>query len=162
MEARRHGQPGLELVSTFTLRDARPEDIPELMSIRNSVRENPLTTMILTAAHYERAMTSEGRMWVACVDDTIAGFVNARHVHGDIWALFVREAYERRGIARALMDVAESRMFSQGLGEIHLTTGPGTRAERLYRARGWKQRGVAADGDLQFALRPDDVPSARS
>ena len=137
----------------FNLRDARPTDIPELMSIRSSVRENALTSTTLDAADYERALTAEGRGWVCEVDGRVVGFVDARPGHGDIWALFVREAYEGRGIATALMDEAEAWMFAQGLEEIRLTTMPGTRAERLYERRGWTRCGVTESGDVELVLR---------
>lgn len=45
-------------------------------------------------------------------------------------------------------------MFEQGLREIVLTTSPGTRAERLYRRRGWQDMGLLKSDEIQFRLTP--------
>ena len=42
-------------------------------------------------------------------------------------------------------------MFDAGLARLHLGTRQGTRAERFYRARGWRVTGHA-DGEVWMAL----------
>jgi hypothetical protein len=44
-------------------------------------------------------------------------------------------------------------MFDLGVDRIVLTTAPGTRAERLYRRRGWQCEGSTGTGELRFSLR---------
>lgn len=133
-------------------RRAEVGDIPDLMSIRNGVRENALVSTVLTEDDYVQAMTTDGRAWLCEVDGETAGFVNPRDVQGDIWALFVRERDEGRGIGSALMDIAERWMFDRGLQEIRLVTSPDTKAERLYRARGWTFVGMKDTGEAQYVL----------
>jgi GNAT superfamily N-acetyltransferase len=133
-------------------RPARVEDIPTLMSIRNSVRENALVSTVLTEDDYVRAMTTDGRAWVCEVDEEIVGFACGRTVQGDIWALFLRQTHEGRGIGNALMEIVERWMFEEGLDEIWLVTSPDTRAERLYRRRGWVKRGMKPTGEAEYVL----------
>lgn len=141
-----------------TYRLARVEDIPALMSIRNSVRENPLVHLVLTTDDYVQAMTVDGRAWVAEVEGEVVGFSCGRLVPGDIWALFLRQAHEGKGIGRALMELVERWMFAEGVEEIWLVTAPGTRAERLYQRRGWTKRQVKESGEAEYRLRRRPLP----
>lgn len=134
-------------------RVATVDDIADLIAIRNAVRENALVSTVLTADDYARAMTVEGRAWLCEADGETVGFACGRLVQGDIWALFMRESHEGRGIGSALMDLVEAWMFEQGIEQIWLTTSPGTRAERLYRRRGWVQRGMKPSGEAEYVLR---------
>lgn len=141
-------------------RPAELADIPELMDIRDSVRENRLVTTVIGHDDYVRALTTEGRAWVCEVDGRVVGFACGRPGHGDVWALFLRQSHEGRGLGGALMDLVERWMFDQGLDEIRLATEPGTRAERLYRRRGWRYLGVLPTGEAAFALRASDRAAA--
>lgn len=139
-------------------RSAREGDIAALMEIRNTVRENALVSTVLTHADYLQAMFSDGQAWVCEVDDELIGFSCARRRQGDIWALFLRQSHEGRGIGSALLERAETWMFEQGLERIWLVTAPGTRAERLYRRRGWVEQGLKPTGDLEFILDRSHAP----
>ena len=70
----------------------------------------------------------------------------------NIWALFVDPAFEGRGLGRSLLDAMTSWLFEQGGQSIWLTTAPGTRAERFYRAAGWRDAGPERDGEIRFEL----------
>lgn len=134
------------------VRIATEVDIAAMKAIRDRVRENALVAISIEHADYLRAMTVDGRAWV-CVDDgEVVGFVCGRLAQRDIWALFVRDTHEGRGIGNALMEIVERWMFEQGLERIELTTEPGTRAERLYRRRGWVAEGTTGSGELRFVL----------
>jgi GNAT superfamily N-acetyltransferase len=124
-----------------------------MKAIRDNVRENALSPgTVIDRDDYVRGITVEGKAWVAVDGDEVVGFACGRIVQRDIWALFVRADHERLGIARALMDRVEAWMFEH-VDRIVLTTAPGTRAERFYRARGWTCDGVAANGrELAFSL----------
>ena len=135
-----------------TYRPARIEDIPHLMSIRNGVHENALVNTVISAQDYVQAMTVDGRAWVCEIDGEIVGFACGRTVQCDIWALFLRQAHEGKGIGTALMDIVEPWMFQQGLEHIWLTTTPGTRAERLYQRRGWTKRQMKPSGEAEYVL----------
>jgi GNAT superfamily N-acetyltransferase len=139
-------------IVTLTYRPALVDDIPDLMSIRNNVRENQLVSTVIANDDYVQAMTIDGRAWLCESDGEVVGFVNGRVKQGDIWALFLRESHEGRGIARALMDIVEDWMFGEGLDSIWLVTAPRTRAERFYRRRGWAERGSKDTGEVEFIL----------
>jgi GNAT superfamily N-acetyltransferase len=82
-------------------------------------------------------------------DGEVVGFSAADPRDGNIWALFVDEAYERRGIGRALFERACDVLFEARCPRIWLTTWPGTRADRFYRNAGWRVTGMD-DGNLVF------------
>lgn len=123
-----------------------------MKAIREAVTENALTSGIIDHAQYVQAISVDGRAWV-CVDaGVVVGFACGRVVQRDIYALFLRASHHGRGIGSHLLTLVEDWLFGQGLAEIRLTTEPGTRAERLYRRRGWIERGHIENGDLLFSL----------
>ena len=132
-------------------REATPDDIPSMKSIRDSVTENALVSASIEVPDYEKALLGDGKGWV-CVDGVeVVGFSCGRLTAGDVWALFVDARYEGRGIGGQLMELVESWMFSNGCQQITLTTGIGTRAERLYRHRGWKPARMRARRKFAFS-----------
>lgn len=135
-------------------RPAQLADIPALMEIRGAVRENRLVNVRLTAEDYAQALTSDGRAWVCKDEGHVVGFVCGRPAKKDIWALFVRPEFEGRGIGTALMALIETWLFDQGLDAITLSTVFGTRAERLYRRRGWEAFGASGSERTYRLSRP--------
>ena len=135
------------------IRLATIDDIAAMKHIRDHVRENALVSGAIEHPDYVQATTVDGRAWVFVDGGTVVGFVCGRLVQRDIWALFLRASHERRGIGDALMATVETWMFEQGVDCITLTTESGTRAERLYRRRGWQHDGTTASGELRFSLR---------
>lgn len=135
-----------------TYRIATPADIPALMSIRNAVRENRLVSLVLTDEDYTQAMTTDGRAWLCEVDGEVVGFSCGRPDPGDVWALFVRESHEGVGIGTRLLGLVEDWMFAEGVEHVWLVTEPGTRAERLYRWRGWSKHGDKHTGEAEYRL----------
>ena len=140
----------------LSFRPATLADIPVLMDIRNNVVENALVHTVIGEDDYVQAMTRDGRAWACELNGEVVGFACGRRVQGDVWALFVRQAHEGRGAGGGLMDRVEAWLFEEaGLAEAWLTTAPGTRAERLYRRRGWDCLGLQPSGELRFVLRRD-------
>jgi ribosomal protein S18 acetylase RimI-like enzyme len=135
----------------LTYRPAQFTDIPALMEIRGAVRENRLVNLRLGSDAYVQALT-EGGSWVCEDQGRVVGFVCGRPAKRDIWALFVVPEAEGRGIGTALLVLIENWMFEQGLDAITLTTAPGTRAERLYQARGWKADGLSGSIEQRYRL----------
>lgn len=134
------------------IRPARLEDIPVLMAIRLAVAENRLADPSrVTPADCARFIAAEA-VWVWEEAGEVAGFSAAQAEDGSIWALFVRPDSEGRGIGRALLARACDHLRRAGHRRLQLTTGPGTRAERLYRRLGWREAGRADDGDLVLVL----------
>jgi GNAT superfamily N-acetyltransferase len=143
------------LDARYLVRDAQRADIAAMKLVRDHVHENALVGVSIDEPEYVRALFDDGRGWVCEREGRIAGFACGRIPQRDVWGLFVDRAHEGRGIGSALMDRVEAWLFANGCAEIALTTERGTRAERLYRRRGWIAIGVAANGDLAFRLRAD-------
>ena len=76
-----------------------------------------------------------------------------------VFAMFVRPAFEGRGLGRILMKRAEEWLFEQGCVEIWLLTDANrdVRANGFYRHLGWDDAGIRQDGQVKFTkTRPTD------
>ncbi len=134
------------------LRQATARDIPQMHHVRRSVYENTLTTTVITAEDTERKITQDGRGWVVEVEDEIAGFAIALRDTSELWALFVAPEHEGQGYGRRLHDAAVSWFWAEGAESIWLSTGEGTRAERIYQRLGWSRAGLMYDGEIMYEL----------
>jgi|SRR5450631_136935 GNAT superfamily N-acetyltransferase len=130
------------------IRRARPDERERITEIRSAVQENRLTDPTLDEdyAWFEE----HAGIWVWEEDGQILGFSAGDTRDGTIWALFVDPASERRGIGRALFEAACDTLRRAGHRTAMLTTDPGTRAERFYRAAGWNAVGTSSRGELIF------------
>lgn len=135
-----------------SIRLARPDDVPRLVEIRAAVRENRLTDPASIAAADYAPYVADGRCWVWEPDGEPDGFAALDSEAATLWALFVAPGAERSGGARALLArlVAEARR--RGLTELRLTTQAGSRAERVYRAAGWRTSGEEEAGGIVMRL----------
>lgn len=121
--------------------------------VRLAVRENALLDPgRITHADYLAALDAVGHTWVVEVDGAVVAFATG-YRDGSVWALFVEPAHEGRGYGTALHAVVVDWLFSLGHARLRLTTGPGTRAERFYLARGWQPAGTDPGGDVQLERR---------
>ncbi len=143
----------MTMISDYRFREARMSDIPQMKFIRDNVTENALISIQINAPDYEKAMFEEGKAWVCLKGDTVIGFSCGRLNQRDVWALFIDQRYEGQGIGHQLMQRLEDWMFANGCLEIVLTTSPGTRAEYLYRRRGWEDMGLLPSKERKFRLR---------
>ena len=121
--------------------------------VRMSVRENRLTSGVITGGDYVAALEQHGHGWVIEDEGAILAFAVGDARDGNIWALFVDPPYERRGHGRRLHDAMVAWLRSRGLERLWLTTEPGTRAERFYRAAGWRPAGRAQGGQVRYELK---------
>jgi GNAT superfamily N-acetyltransferase len=122
--------------------------------VRMSVNENRLSDPArIGFEDYRALLDGAGRGWVFEIEGAIVGFAVGDHGRRNIWALFVAPGYERRGIGRALHERMVRWLFEQGRDPLWLTTEPGSRAERFYRAAGWEARGEAPGGEMRFELQ---------
>lgn len=132
------------------IRRAHPGERDRLTEIRFAVQENQLgDPTLVAAADYAWFMEHPG-IWVWDEDGQILGFSAGDPRDGTIWALFVDPGSERRGIGRALFEAACDTLRRAGHRTAMLTTDSGTRAERFYRAAGWKIVGTSRRGELIF------------
>ena len=140
---------GCAAEGVIVIRNADRADIPRLKEIRDTVRENRLRDPSrVTMDHYRWFIDNPG-IFVWEENGKIVGFSAADPRDGNIWALFMDEAYEGRGIGRALFEYACDVLRGAGCSRMWLTTWPGTRAERFYRKAGWRVVGME-DGNLIF------------
>jgi GNAT superfamily N-acetyltransferase len=137
---------------TLALRQATSADIDAMHRIRMSVTENRLTSTAVTEADYIAEMEC-GRGWVVEANGNIVAFAVANASNGNIWALFVHPAHERRGYGRRLLDTMVNWLWLRGVNCLWLTTSPNTRAERFYQAAGWQVAARTNAGELRFELR---------
>ena len=138
------------------VRPAMRADIPGMQRVRMAVRENRLTSTVLTEAHYVQAIEETGRGWVVEHGGSVVGFAIGNRVTGNIWALFVDPEHEAHGHGRRLHDAMVEWLFGQGLSRLWLSTEPGTRAQRFYEAAGWSWLGLLANGEAHYELRRPD------
>jgi GNAT superfamily N-acetyltransferase len=135
------------------IRIATSADIPAMHRVRMSVMENVLfDPSKVQSSDYERMIRVDGRGWACHVDGAIRGFSFADQNSRNIWALFVEPGFECRGIGRRLLNCAVMWLFDQGAESIWLTTQPGTRAEKFYRAAGWEFLRIEPSGEFHFSL----------
>jgi GNAT superfamily N-acetyltransferase len=137
---------------TGRVREATEADIPVLMELRLSVRENRLFDPSQVTAEDCLAYVRRGHMWVWDEGGAVLGFSASTCDTGWIWALFVRPGHEGRGIGRALFAAACAALIGAGHRTLRLSTDPDTRAARFYRAAGWRETGRTPEGELILAF----------
>jgi GNAT superfamily N-acetyltransferase len=139
-------------VPDAALRRALRTDVREIMRVRHSVKENRLTSRVISDDEVIHAIEQSGRGWVIECDGRLAGFAIGNAGDGNIWALFVEPGYEGRGFGRCLHDEMVAWLWTRGLRRLWLSTEPGTRAQGFYERAGWQGRGLLPSGELLFEL----------
>ena len=138
---------------TLSYRTATAADIEAMSAIRNAVSENRLSDPSrVTTAMYHDYLARCGRSWVGEEDGVIAGFSSADKSDGSIWALFIDQAQEGRGIGTALLALAVDYLFAEGHEKIVLSTGAATRADAFYAARGWQRGAMKNAVEVSYTL----------
>jgi GNAT superfamily N-acetyltransferase len=133
------------------LRRATSADVPRISEIRDSVRENRLSDPSRVTPTDIAWFLENGPIWVwEEDDDMVAGFSAGDPRNGWVWALFVAPGHEGKGIGRALLKATCDTLRDAGHSTATLSTEPGTRAERHYRAHGWTSVSQTERGELVF------------
>lgn len=132
------------------IRAAVLADQPRVDAIRYGVTENRLSDPSKVSAAEVDWYREKAIFLVSEEEGEVVGFACANHQTGLIWALFIDPAYEGRGHGGALLDAMLEKLAAAGHAQAWLTTGAGTRAERFYRHRGWRDMGRQFDGQLAF------------
>ena len=83
---------------TATLRRAVRADVDQIQRVRHSVKENRLTSTVISVEEIIVAIERTGRGWVIEVDGKIIGFAIGNAHSGNIWALFVEPDHEAQGV----------------------------------------------------------------
>ena len=141
--------PKLARGATVLIRNATRDDVPRIMEIRAGVRENRLRDPSRVTMEDVCWFVDNPGIFLWEEDGSIVGFSASDPRNGNIFALFVEERYKRRGIGKALFERACKVLADAGCTRMSLTTWPATRAERFYRAAGWRVTGMDA-GNLVF------------
>ena len=131
-------------------RRAIQTDVPRIMEIRHSVRENRLGDPNLVTTTDCVAFIEDSEIWVWEEDGAVQGFAAGDTRDGWIFGLFVAPEYEGRGIGQLLLPLACETLRKAGYTIAKLSTGAGTRAERFYRTNGWTVTGKNQKGELVF------------
>lgn len=146
----------------LAIREIVETDIPELTKIRVSVRENSMSREEMAASNITPETTAEKlrtycKGWIAEYEGQAVGFSIADSKTNSIWALFLYEQYERRGIGKRLLGLANARLWEMGAEQIWLRTMPNTRADGFYNYLGWTRSDTNEYGEVRFTLdRPLD------
>jgi putative acetyltransferase len=131
------------------IRPATPEDAPalaELIAEFNGPQGDAGETVARLSACVGLevalvAWTPSGAAGFACLRVTPA--IGSTDSHALLTELYVREAYRRRGIARALVEEAEALALQQGATELYLFTGErNVGARAFYEQLGFTTRSV--------------------
>ena len=146
----------------MVFREALVADIKQIQIVRHSVKENRLSNpALVTDEDCEEYITLRGKGWVCEIDNTLVGFAIADLEEHSIWALFVHPEHEGRGIGKKLHGMMLDWYFAHTKDKVWLSTAPGTRAERFYRMRGWKEAGIQKNREMRFEMEFEDWKVSR-
>jgi len=138
------------------IRQAELSDIPQIQIVRHTVKENILTNPdLVTDAHCVEFISQRGKGWVCEIENLIVGFSIVDLQENNIWALFMRPEFEKKGIGRKLHDVMLDWYFSQTKTSVWLGTSPHTRAELFYKKAGWELIGTHGEDEIKFEMSYD-------
>jgi len=144
-------------LTSVNFREATIRDVKELLEIRFSVKENVLNNRALVTEEITADfLTRYGKGWVCEIENQIVGFAIIDVLENNIWALFVRPGFEKKGIGKGLQQIMLDWFFNQSDKTLWLGTAPGTRAEKFYIASGWKDVGRTRHGEIRFEITRDE------
>jgi GNAT superfamily N-acetyltransferase len=142
------------------IREATIDDIRQIQIVRNSVTENILSDPnLVTDNDYKEFLTVRGRGWIFEINDEIVGFSIVDLRKNNIWALFLKPEFEKRGIGKQLHDIMLGWYFKQTTNRVWLGTSPNTRAETFYRKAGWTEIGTHGKSEIKFEMTYRDWTS---
>ncbi len=137
----------------MNIREATIDDIKQIQIVRHSVTENTLSDPnAVTDEDCKEFITVRGKGWVCEIDNQIVGFAIADLKDNNIWALFLRPEFEKKGIGTQLHNIMLDWYFKQTMNTVWLGTSPNTRAEAFYRKAGWAEIGTHGDGEIKFEM----------
>ena len=138
-------------------REAELTDIPQMMEVRMSVRENVLSDPTrIPYSEYVKFLCERGKGWIAEKIGIVTGFAIVDLIGSNIWALFVRPEFEKMGVGLKLHQLMMDWYFKQASNVVWLSTAPKSRAESFYKKAGWKEVGIHGEGETKFEMRLED------
>lgn len=137
----------------LTYRTGLISDIDQILSVRNSVKENKLSDPnAITKSDCEHFMQNVGKTWVCEMSTIVIGFSMMDVIDNRVWALFIQPEYEKMGIGKELHFLMMDWYFSQKTENAWLGTTPNTRAEGFYKKLGWKHIGNYGTDEIKFEM----------
>lgn len=96
------------------IREAVIQDIKQIQLVRNSVTENVLSSPdLVTDQDCREFLTLRGKGWVCEINNEIVGFSIADLKDNNIWALFLKPEFEKKGIGKQLHDIMLDWYFNK-------------------------------------------------
>ena len=141
----------------MVFREATVNDILQIQIVRHSVMENRLSNpALVTDADCVEYLTVRGKGWVCVIENIIVGFAIADLKEKNIWALFVKPEFEKRGIGKRLLDMMLEWYFNQHQDYVWLSTAQNTRAEKFYAMTGWTRVAILPNGEVKFEMTKEN------
>jgi len=135
------------------IRTATLDDIQQIQIVRNSVTENTLSNPdLVTDDDCTTFITERGKGWVCEIGQQVVGFAIVDLQENNIWALFIRPEFEKKGIGQQLHKIMLDWYFTQTSVTVWLGTAFNTRAERFYRKAGWTAVGTNGTKEIKFEM----------
>ena len=143
-------------------REAVVADVPQIMIVRNSVKENTLVNPELVSDEdCIEFITERGKGWVCEVEGVVVGFSIIDMKEHNVWALFIHPDHEKQGIGRVLHDTMMEWYFEQTSTTAWLGTDPATRAAEFYRRSGWVEVGKYGADEIKFEMTAEHWQSQK-
>ena len=124
----------------MNIRDARPEDCPQLARLEAEITSHPWS-----AAQYAGSLSAGHRFWIGEEQGEIVAWAVTLSVLDEAELLNIATAANRqgRGLARALLDALCTGLAAQGCHLLRLEVrDSNSRARRLYTGAGFTESGV--------------------
>ncbi len=140
----------------FNVRPATAADVEALFDIRTSVTQNHLSReqmaqMGIDAEALTALLSAAPCAWLAEVDGRPVAFSMIDLDDACLFAVFVRPAFEGRGLGTAVLRPAEQALFAHHARIWLVTDGrEGVRANGFYQRHGWAVSEALDDGDLRY------------
>jgi GNAT superfamily N-acetyltransferase len=126
------------------IRQATPEDLPQITHVRTSVRENHLSVEQMAARGITPEAITSARQsgalagWVAESEGRIVAFSMADKATGRVFALFTIPDQEGQGLGSDLLKCCEVWLRESGIHRAGLDTSRNSKAVHFYEKRGWR------------------------
>jgi GNAT superfamily N-acetyltransferase len=129
----------------MNFRPIEPPDLPELIELRASTRENALSREALrelgiTEESTAGLLRTTHRGWLCEEAGRIVGFAIGDGRTGELWVIAVLPGFEGKGVGSQLLQPVEAWLWSLGWDELWLWTSPDRRkrAFAFYQRHGWQ------------------------
>lgn len=143
-------------------REATIDDIKQIQIVRNEVKENTLSNPnLVTDDDCKEFLFVRGKGWVCEIEQLIVGFAIADLKGNNIWALFLKPEFEKKGIGKQLHHIMLDWYFQQTKKTVWLGTSPKTRAEYFYKKAGWTAVGTNGANEIKFEMTYENWKSRR-